>query len=229
MIGKDMLKHIRMRVRRMREMVETGVIHGRFQVLHLKHMEYLLAAKMRCKKLYIGISNPDASYIEESENDKNRSRRASNPFTYFERMQMIQNAMLDFGVKREEFDIIPFPINRPEYILQYAPKDATFFMSICDEWGEEKKKILENLGVKVEVLWNRTPETKGTTATEVRRHILNDTPWMHLVPKTTYEYIMANELDERIKLLELEDEAEQRRLELEEKENKKKEEEAVCE
>lgn len=24
---------------------KTGVIHGRFQCLHLKHMEYLLAAK----------------------------------------------------------------------------------------------------------------------------------------------------------------------------------------
>lgn len=182
-------------------MVETGVIHGRFQVLHLKHMEYLLAAKMRCKKLYIGISNPDDSYIKESESDKQRSTKAANPFTYFERMQMIQNALMDFGVKREEFDIIPFPINRPEYILQYAPKDATFFMSICDEWGEEKKKVLEGLGVKVEVLWNRTTETKGTTATEVRKHIVNGTPWSHLVPKTTYEYIIANGLDERIKSL----------------------------
>ncbi|WP_199413554.1 hypothetical protein [Coprococcus sp. AF21-14LB] len=51
-------------------MVDVGVIHGRFQILHLKHMEYLLAAKMRCKKLYVGISNPDDSYIKESENDK---------------------------------------------------------------------------------------------------------------------------------------------------------------
>ena len=28
-------------------MIETGVVNGRFQVLHLKHMEYILAAKMR--------------------------------------------------------------------------------------------------------------------------------------------------------------------------------------
>ena len=37
-------------------MIETGVVNGRFQVLHLKHMEYILAAKMRCRKLYIGLS-----------------------------------------------------------------------------------------------------------------------------------------------------------------------------
>ena len=40
-------------------MTRTGIVNGRFQVLHLKHMEYILAAKMRCDKLYIGITNPD--------------------------------------------------------------------------------------------------------------------------------------------------------------------------
>ena len=40
-------------------MTEIGVIHARFQVLHLKQLELILAAKMRCKKLYIGISHPD--------------------------------------------------------------------------------------------------------------------------------------------------------------------------
>ena len=41
-------------------MEKTGVVNGRFQVLHLKHMEYILAAKMRCRKLYIGLTNPDS-------------------------------------------------------------------------------------------------------------------------------------------------------------------------
>ena len=36
-----------------------GVIHGRFQMLHHGHMEYLLAGKKRCQRLIIGISNPD--------------------------------------------------------------------------------------------------------------------------------------------------------------------------
>ena len=30
-------------------MVENGVIFGRYQIFHLKHMEGVLAAKMRCK------------------------------------------------------------------------------------------------------------------------------------------------------------------------------------
>ena len=36
-------------------MIEKGLVYGRFQILHLKHVEYILAAKMRCKRLYIGI------------------------------------------------------------------------------------------------------------------------------------------------------------------------------
>lgn len=194
-------------------MVESGVIHGRFQVLHLKHMEYLLAAKMRCKKLYVGISNPDESYTRMNENDRKRSTKQANPFTYFERMEMIRDALLDFGVKREEFDIIPFPINRPEYILQYAPKDATYFMSICDAWGEEKQRILSGLGLNVEVLWRRTAEDKGVTATEVRSRIVHGLSWKELVPKTAYDYMVERHLDERIcRLYEEALEEEERRI-----------------
>ena len=46
-------------------MVEKGIVYGRFQILHFKHLEYFLAAKMRCRKLYIGIMVPDSSYLEE--------------------------------------------------------------------------------------------------------------------------------------------------------------------
>ena len=49
---------------------KTGVIHGRFQCLHLKHMEYLMAAKNQCKRLIIGISNPDAGFIRVNLHDK---------------------------------------------------------------------------------------------------------------------------------------------------------------
>ncbi|MEG0356005.1 MAG: nicotinate-nucleotide adenylyltransferase, partial [Lachnospiraceae bacterium] len=54
-------------------MVKIGLIHGRFQVLHLKHMEYILAAKMRCNTLYIGITNPDDRDVRETDNDLQRS------------------------------------------------------------------------------------------------------------------------------------------------------------
>ena len=118
-------------------MVEKGVVNARFQVLHLKHMEYLLAAKMRCQKLYIGITNPDPSYVRESVNDENRSTRGANPLTYLERYEMIRLAMEEFGVPASEYEIMPFPINRPEYITQYVPEDGVYYLGICDGWEEE--------------------------------------------------------------------------------------------
>ena len=74
----------------------------------------------------------------------------------------------EFHVPESEYDILPFPINCPEYLLQYVPKDAVYYMGLCDEWDEEKYKILRSLGLKVEILWRKTPEEKGVTASWVR-------------------------------------------------------------
>lgn len=182
-------------------MVETGVIHGRFQVLHLKHMEYLLAAKMRCKTLYIGITHPDELYLGGMEADRHGIRKSDNPLTYLERYQMIHDALIDFGVQRDQFEIVPFPISRPDYITQYTPKDATYFMSICDDWGEKKYQIFTDLGLKVEVLWRKTEEERGVTGTQVRAAIASGQDWQSLVPKTVYEYMVRNGIDERVRKL----------------------------
>ena len=183
-------------------MTEIGVVNGRFQVLHLKHMEYILAAKMRCKKLFIGLTNPDSLHTRESVNDANRSAKSANPLTYYERYEMIRGAMREFNVPESEYDILPFPINCPEYILQYVPENAVYYMGICDEWDEEKYKILRSLGLKTEVLWRKTQEEKGITSSWVRSCIATDHEWAHLVPKSVYKYLTDHELDQRIKRLE---------------------------
>lgn len=182
-------------------MIEKGVVNARFQILHLKHMEYLLAAKMRCKKLYIGITNPDLSYIRESVNDESRSTPEANPLTYLERYEMIKGAMDEFKVPQSEYEIMPFPINRPEYITQYVPEDATYFLGICDGWEEEKLKILSGLGLRTEVLWRRNQEEAGVTGTWIRSCIASGEEWEHLVPRSVYQYITERNLEQRIKKL----------------------------
>lgn len=171
-------------------MVENGIIFGRFQVLHLKHMEFLLAVKMRCQKMIIGITRPNG-------NEKGKCD-LENPFTYYERFEMVQEALIDFGVKREEFEIVPFPIEHPEWITNYVPKDATFYMSILGKRGEEKLQILQDLGLKTEVIWRKDPETTGVTGAEVRQYIIEGKDWKPFVPKTVYEYVVSHHLDERI-------------------------------
>ena len=184
-------------------MVETGVVHGRFQVMHLKHMEYILAAKMRCNKLYIGLTNPDRLHTRESVNDINRSEPSANPLSYYERYQMIRGAMREFNVPENEYDIIPFPISCPEYIVQYAPKDAVYYMGMYDEWDEEKYKILLSLGLNIDVLWHKTLEEKGITGSWVRSCIATDQEWAHMVPKSVYRFLTENGFDKKIKRLEM--------------------------
>lgn len=180
-------------------MDRTGVIHGRFQMLHLGHMEYLLAGKERCEYLIIGITNPDSHLTKHSDANPHRSTTLANPLTYFERFQMISATMAEAGVKREEFDIVPFPINYPELVFNYAPRTAKYYMTIYDEWSKEKQAALQQLGCDIEVMWTRTNAEKVTSGSEVRDCIIHDRPWEHLVPKAVFDYVIQNGIDERIR------------------------------
>lgn len=175
-----------------------GVIHGKFQVLHKGHIEYLLEGKKRCDFLYIGITNPDLYLIKEHVADKNRSNPKSNPFMYYERMEMIRDALLEEGIKREEFEIVPFPINNPELIKFYVPITATFFITIYDEWGWYKHNLLTKMELAVDLMWVRNMSERFTSGTEVRNLIAKDNEWEHLVPNTVVRYMKKNKLDKRI-------------------------------
>lgn len=181
---------------------KLGVIHGRFQLLHNDHMKFLLAGKERCKHLVIGICNPEIDLTKYTQANPHRSKQSSNPLTYFERMECIQYSLLEAGVKQEEFDIVPFPINFPEKIFNYAPQNAKYYMTIYDEWGEEKLKCLkENLKLDVEILWRVTLNEKGISASDVRKCIQEGKEWKQYVPHFVYQYITENNLDTRIKNL----------------------------
>ena len=175
-----------------------GVIHGRFQMLHIGHMEYLLAGKERCEYLIIGISNPDISLTKYSGANPHRSTSLANPLTYYERFQMITKAMIESGVNQSDFDIVPFPINYPELLFNYVPLNAKFYMTIYDDWSKEKQLSLQKLGCDIDIMWTRTNEEKATSGTEVRNLIANAKPWSHLVPKSVFEYVTENEIDKRI-------------------------------
>ena len=180
-------------------MVETGIVFGRFQMLHLGHMEYLLEAKKLCKHLVIGVSNPDPGVIKYDEACPHRSADTANPLTFYERLQMIAGAMLEAGVDRSEFTIVPMPINYPDRIRYYVPEDGEFFLTIYDDWGWERKKIIENLGYKVTILWIRTDDTRVSSGTEIRQMMMDGEDWSHLAPPAVYRFAKEHHLAERIR------------------------------
>lgn len=159
-----------------------GFIHGRFQVLHNDHLVYLLAGKALCERLIIGVTNPDADSIREEPTNPERSCAENNPLTFEERKAMIEAAMVEAGVDRHAFSVVPFPINRPERILGNVPKDAVFYLTIYDDWGREKLKRLNGLGLRTHVMWERPESEKGISGTDVRAAIRDGEEWRDLVP-----------------------------------------------
>lgn len=187
-------------------MYDIGLAQGRFHIVHYGHVEYLLESKKRCKKLLIGITDPDPerSYFLykdikiSDERCKYPFRSIENPvfpFTFYERKEMIKLTMMENNINLSEFEIVPLPIHKPYLIKYYAPLNAVVFLTIYDEWGRKKLDIFKELGYKTEVLWERSLEDRFTTGTIVREKIVKNDNWKELVPSSVYEYIVKNNLD----------------------------------
>jgi cytidyltransferase-like protein len=178
---------------------EIGVVHGRFQPFHLDHLRYCLAAKEHCEYLIVGITNPDPILTKADEADTHRSLRSANPLSYYERLVIIRESLLEAKVMHDSFYIVPFPINRPELIKFYVPQHATFYITIYDEWGRKKYNLLKSLGAEVVVLWEKSLEEKAVSGSDVRNRIANGSPWEHLVPNAASQVIKNLGLETRIK------------------------------
>lgn len=162
--------------------IETGVIHGRFQILHNDHIKYIMAGKRLCSHLVVGITNPDPLLTRQEKSDPARSDPLANPLTYYERYILVKTALKEEGLTLDEFSVVPLPINLPDHYHYYVPMDAVFFMTIYDDWGRQKRRYFESLGLNVHVLWEIPHEQKGISASDIRSRILSGRPWEHMVP-----------------------------------------------
>jgi nicotinamide-nucleotide adenylyltransferase/phosphinothricin biosynthesis protein PhpF len=177
----------------------VGVIHGRFQPLHLGHMEYLMAGKALCDVLVVGITNPDPWHVTAESTDPARGAPEANPFTYYERYLMLEGALGDAGIAPRELRIVPFPHGFPERLSHYAPADALYFLSIYGAWGETKLDRFSALGLRTHVLWRR--ESTVTSGTEVRARMLEGRDWTQLVPPAVQLVIREAGLEARVRRL----------------------------
>jgi cytidyltransferase-like protein len=175
-----------------------GIVLGRFQPLHLGHVEYLQAAKRECERLFIGVTNPDTFRPAISEKDAKRSLAENNPFSYIDRHLMIERALLALGWQAESFCIMAAPITDPQRLAAYLPSPdrSEFFVTIYDEWGEQKAREVAALGYRVTTLWRRTHAERFTSGTYIRTAIRQNKPWEHLVPAGVASYIIDNGLIE---------------------------------
>ncbi len=167
--------------------VEVGVIHGRFQILHNDHLKYLLAGKDCCRRLVVGITNPDPRLTAKEASAPERDNPLANPLTYYERQCLVTDVLQAQGLSAADFSVVPFPINFPELYRYYLPLEALFFLTIYDDWGRTKRDYFNSLGLQTRVLWEVPPEQKGISAADVRRRLMTGQAWEHLVPPVVAE------------------------------------------
>jgi nicotinamide mononucleotide adenylyltransferase len=181
---------------------DTGVIHGRFQVLHNDHLKYILAGKALCRHLVVGITNPEPLLVREEEADLHRSDPLANPLTYYERYGLVKAVLSAQELPPEAYSIVPLPINLPERYRYYVPMDAVFFLTIYDAWGERKLHYFQSLGVRAHILRKVTPEQKGLSASDIRQLMVQGEPWMHLVPPAVARLLTAWDISARLRAIE---------------------------
>jgi nicotinamide mononucleotide adenylyltransferase len=182
-------------------MIDTGVVHGRFQIFHNDHLKYIKAAKARCRHLIVAITNPDPTLTRFDPADPGRSLPARNPLSYYERYRIINRALQAQGWSPEEFSIVPLPINFPDLYHYYVPLAATFFLTIYDDWGERKLQMFQSLGLTIEVLWRRPLAQKSLTGTGIRRLMVAQEDWSHLVPSGAAEMLDFFQIPQRLQKL----------------------------
>jgi nicotinamide mononucleotide adenylyltransferase len=177
--------------------VPAGSAHGRFQPFHSEHLEYVLAAKQKCDFLWIGITKYDVTPSEFNPLGRHRERPENNPLTYFERINMIADSLLEAGVSKADFGFVPFPIETPKRLSEFMPTSVPCFTTVCEEWNKEKIHILRAYGYSVVVLWERTK--KLVTGAAIRENIIGGgSEWRSMVPPAAARAVDRLNLRDRL-------------------------------
>jgi nicotinamide-nucleotide adenylyltransferase len=153
------------------------MIHGRFQPFHNGHLEYLRGAAARSERVFVGITNPDPQRIKEEPTDPLRHLPESNPFTYAERLLMVDEVAADEGIR---VHVVPFPVNEPELWAAYVPGGVTQYLRLFSEWGGTKLERLREAGYDVVILDEGVE--KEISGRDVREAMRSGGDWEALVP-----------------------------------------------
>lgn len=183
-----------------RRRLSEASVHGRFQVFHNGHLEYVCEAKLRCDFLWIGITQYDIRQLKVDGVSAHRSVMGQNPLTYFERIVMIAEVLVEHGIDRAEFGFVPFPIEEPELLPDFLPIAIPCLTTIYDEWNRDKVRRLEAVGYQVTVLWEGTK--KPAEGRDLRRLIESgNEAWKALVPAATVKTVERLNLGQRLRSL----------------------------
>jgi len=166
----------------------SGMIHGRFQPFHNGHLEYLRGAAARSERVFVGITNPDPRRVKEEPSDPLRHLPESNPYTYTQRLLMIEAVAGDEGIP---VHVIPFPVNDPELWPAYVPEGVTQYLRLFSDWGGTKLERMRGAGYEVVILDEGSE--KEISGRDVRAAMRDRRDWEALVPPAVARVIHSFE------------------------------------
>ena len=163
-----------------------GMVHGRFQPFHLEHLRYFRLAWEQSENVLVGITNPDPSTIREDKLNQHRHLQDENPFTFTERLMMIQETLREEGYPMERIFLVPLPLHHPNRWNHYIPPGTVMFVVVYSPWESQKAEWFREAGLKVVV--EKSLE-KGISGKQVRSLLASEGDWEHMVPPAVARYL----------------------------------------
>lgn len=162
---------------------EYSLVIGRFQPLHLGHMEVLAHCASESEHLIVGIGSAQYSHQKE------------NPFTAGERYTMIHQALRAADIT--DFSIVPIEdLNRYSVWVSHVESMCPPFSRVYTN-NPMTRRLFEEAGYEVRNshIYNR----EVYSGTEIRRRMLDDEDWRSLVPDAVARVIDSIDGASRVK------------------------------
>jgi nicotinamide-nucleotide adenylyltransferase len=155
-------------------------VTGRFQPVHEQHLELFEIALRDADHLVIAITNPDPGARHEEPTSAHRHHLSANPFTYFERVQLLGAALAGRGLTRLT-TIVPFDLTRSEHWPEYVPLRTRHLVRAYSPWERHKAQMLATGGYQVTLI-EGDPERR-LSSSDIRARIEQGRSYADLVPK----------------------------------------------
>jgi nicotinamide mononucleotide adenylyltransferase len=134
----------------------------------------------------VGITNPDPSTVVQDDLNQHRHLAQSNPFTFTERLIMIQESLGEEGYPMERIFIVPFPIHHPDRWPHYVPPGTAMFVVVYSLWERQKVVRFQAAGLNVVV---EDSLGKSISGRQIRELLAADGEWQPLVPAAVARFL----------------------------------------
>ncbi len=158
---------------------------GRFQPFHFGHLHAIQAILKETDELIIVVGSAQMSHEPD------------NPFTAGERIEMIEEALSEAGIKKERYILIPIadaPSHRTW--VSYVESQTPRFDKVYSNQPLTRRLLIEaGYDVKIIKMFQRSK----FEATEIRRRILKGEDWKELVPTSVHRIVSEIDGETRIR------------------------------